>query len=288
MEFKRYNDVRLFYNAVYDVLMQRESQNMIILGNLIIGYEGKDKTGWRDPAGWVMATVSDARGIRLTALMTPPHNITLYATDNEADPKAIACLVEGLSDVALPGVTTEKELALAFSRAYAAENKKSIRGLMDQRIYELKAVRPEVCQFGKLRLLEERDMHFFPYWLEAFNAASVYGQTQMTIPEDADAYRYRIMTKKLYLLEVNGQPVSMAGLSREMQTAVGVAFVYTPPYFRGKGYASSAVARLSQLALDKGYTTCVLYTDLSNPVSNSIYQKIGYQPVCDSLMLAFE
>ena len=45
-------------------------------------------------------------------------------------------------------------------------------------------------------------------------------------------------------------------------TAIGVAFVYTPPYFRGKGYASSCVAQISQMALDKGFTKCVLYTDL--------------------------
>lgn len=80
----------------------------------------------------------------------------------------------------------------------------------------------------------------------------------------------------------------MAGYTREMQTAIGVAFVYTPPYYRGKGYASSCVAQISQLALDRGYTKCVLYTDLLNPTSNSIYKKIGFTAVCDSLMLKFE
>ena len=44
---------------------------MILLGNLIIGVEGKDKTDWRDPINWLMATVSDEGKILLTALMTP-------------------------------------------------------------------------------------------------------------------------------------------------------------------------------------------------------------------------
>jgi len=79
----------------------------------------------------------------------------------------------------------------------------------------------------------------------------------------------------------------MAGYTREMQTAIGVAFVYTPPYYREKGYATSCVAQISQLALDKGYARCVLYTDLANSTSNSIYKKIGYSPICDSLMLKF-
>nr|WP_276538695.1 GNAT family N-acetyltransferase [Murimonas intestini] len=110
----------------------------------------------------------------------------------------------------------------------------------------------------------------------------------MSIPQDGKSYRYQLSGQKLYVLEDNGIPVSMAGYTREMQTAIGVAFVYTPPYYRGKGYASSCVAQISQIALDKGFTKCVLYTDLLNPISNSIYKKIGYRPVCDSLMLEFK
>ena len=80
----------------------------------------------------------------------------------------------------------------------------------------------------------------------------------------------------------------MAGFTRELKTAIGVAFVYSPPYYLGKGYATSCVAQISQIALDKGFTKCVLYTDLLNPTSNSIYQKVGYKPICDSLILQFE
>jgi predicted GNAT family acetyltransferase len=131
-------------------------------------------------------------------------------------------------------------------------------------------------------------MHFFPYWVEAFTASEKFGNTEMSAPQDAEYYRYRLSTKKLYVLEVDGIPVSMAGLTREMQTVIGVAFVYTPPYFRNMGYATSAVAQISKIALDKGFEKCVLYTDLANPTSNSIYQKIGYKPICDSLQLKFE
>lgn len=288
MQFKLYTDVHEFYNDTYDVLMRHEAQNIIPLGNIIIGHEGKDKTDWRDPANWLMATVSDANGIQLTALMTPPHNITLYATDNVINHKAINCLIDGIKDYDIPGVITEKNLAEYFAKEYTARKGLTYKITMNQRIYELKAVNPDIKQFGTLRLLEEKDMYFFPYWLEAFNAASTYGKTEMSIPQDEKLYCYRLSTKKIYVLEVNGIPVSMAGYTRELQTAIGVSFVYTPPYYRGKGYASSCVAQLSQMALDKGFTKCILYTDLLNPTSNSIYQKIGYTPVCDSLMLKFE
>lgn len=288
MQFTQYQDVHKFYKDTFDVLMRHEAQNLITLGNVIIGHEGKDKTGWRDPANWLMATISDEKEIKLTALMTPPYDITLYATDNVIDPKAVDCLVDGLADYEVPGVTTEKNLAESFAKEYTKRKGLTYETSMNQRIYELERVSAGVKQLGKVRLLNEGDMYFFPYWVEAFYAANVYGKTEMSIPQAADQYRYRISAKKLYVLEDNGMPVSMAGLTREIQTVVGVSFVYTPPYFRQRGYASSCVAQISQMALDKGFKKCVLYTDLLNPTSNSIYQKIGYAPVCDSLELEFK
>ncbi|MGG7164175.1 GNAT family N-acetyltransferase [Clostridium ihumii] len=288
MKFKLYIDVHEFYNDTYNVLMQDEAQNMVLLGNIIIGNEGKDKTDWRDPANWLMATVYDENGIQVTALMTPPHNITLYATDNIINQQAINCLLDGLTEYNIPGVTTEKILAELFAKEYTTRKGLTFKTMMSQRIYEVTTINPDVKQFGNVRLFEEKDMYFFPYWFEAFNAAGIYGNTKMSIPQDVESYRYRLSSKKLFVLEIDGKPVSMAGFTREMQTAIGVAYVYTPPYYRGKGYASSCVAQISQIALDKGFKKCVLYTDLLNPTSNSIYQKIGYNAICDSRMLKFE
>jgi hypothetical protein len=57
--------------------------------------------------------------------------------------------------------------------------------------------------------------------------------------------------------------------------------VYTPAELRGRGYATACVATLSQQLLAEGYLFCTLFTDLSNPVSNHIYEKIGYTAVAD-------
>jgi predicted GNAT family acetyltransferase len=268
--------------------MRHEAQNIIPLGNIIMGCEGKDKTEWRDPANWFMATVADSGGIHLTAIMTPPHNLTLYATDNKINYSAVNCLAEGLGILEIPGVMTEKTLAETFAKSYSTKRQLDYVTNKEQRIYELTSVNEEVPQIGNVRLMDEKDMPFFPYWLEAFSAASEqYCKTEMRIPKDAETYLHRISQKKLYVLEENGLPVSIAGFLREMQTVIGVGYVYTPPYYRGKGYATSCVAQLSQIALDKGFSKCVLYTDLANPTSNSIYKRIGYNPICDSVMFKF-
>ena len=287
MTYRRYFDVHEFYDAVYGLLREDEAQNLIPLGNLLIGVKGEDKFAWRDPANWYMATVSDGDEVQLVAIMTPPHNIALYAKGNSIDDAAIMCLINNSADMPLPGVIARRELSLAFAQLYCAQHGLKQETAMEQRIFELTEVNPAIEQFGTLRPVNEGDMHFFPFWAEAMFSADVFGKTAMNIPQDYASYQHRMASLNVHVLEVDGQPVSMAGSTRSMETVCGVGLVFTPPYFGRRGYATSCVAQLSQLILDKGFKKCVLYTDLANPTSNSIYQKIGYRPICDSVMLKF-
>ena len=80
---------------------------------------------------------------------------------------------------------------------------------------------------------------------------------------------------------------SMAAAMDPTPTGVRIGYVYTPPEARGRGYASILVAELSQLYLDRGRSLCFLYTDMANPTSNAIYQRIGYRQVCEVVDIAF-
>ena len=93
-------------------------------------------------------------------------------------------------------------------------------------------------------------------------------------------------TTKVYLWE-DGIPVSMVAKTRPTKNGISIGLVYTPPEFRQKGYATSCVATLCKELLNSGYKFCMIYTDLANPVSNSIYQKIGFREVCDSVEFSF-
>ena len=63
-------------------------------------------------------------------------------------------------------------------------------------------------------------------------------------------------------------------------TTVGA--VYTPPEHRNHDYATAVTATITQKALNAGKKYVVLYTELDNPTSNSIYQQIGYKPVVNA------
>ncbi len=47
------------------------------------------------------------------------------------------------------------------------------------------------------------------------------------------------------------------------------------------------LAAASQAALDAGTGEVVLYTDLANPTSNALYERLGYRPVEDRVVLTF-
>jgi predicted GNAT family acetyltransferase len=78
----------------------------------------------------------------------------------------------------------------------------------------------------------------------------------------------------------NPLPVSQARHARDTVNGGVLSSVYTPPQFRGNGYATTLVSELSQLLLDEGKRFVCLFADAANPVSCGIYRKIGFTDVC--------
>ena len=85
----------------------------------------------------------------------------------------------------------------------------------------------------------------------------------------------------LMLWEADGEAGRDGGLQPQVAGVGRVGDVYTPPERRQRGYGGAITAAVSQQALDAGAAEVVLYTDLANPTSNALYQRLGYQPVGD-------
>jgi predicted GNAT family acetyltransferase len=81
--------------------------------------------------------------------------------------------------------------------------------------------------------------------------------------------------------------VAMAGVTPLIAGQVRVAPVYTPAHLRGRGYAGAVTAEVSRAALASGAHEVLLFTDLANPTSNGLYQRIGYRPVSDFATYGF-
>ncbi|MCM3883049.1 GNAT family N-acetyltransferase [Frankia sp. R82] len=91
----------------------------------------------------------------------------------------------------------------------------------------------------------------------------------------------------LTVWEVDGTPVSVAGIAQPVGAMVRVGPVYTPPALRRHGYAGAVTAAVSQAALDAGAREVLLFTDLANPTSNGVYQRLGFVPVEERAVVLF-
>jgi hypothetical protein len=153
---------------------------------------------------------------------------------------------------------------------------------MSQRIYKLTEVIHPRYSPGSLRLANENDTGLVARWMDAFQQEA----TPRGYHPPPDLAQIRIAERSVFLWD-DGNPVSMGVKTRPTRHGVSVSWVYTPPELRRRGYATSCVAALSQRLLDAGFEHCSLFTDLSNPTSNDIYQQIGYRPVCDYQEIRF-
>jgi predicted GNAT family acetyltransferase len=89
---------------------------------------------------------------------------------------------------------------------------------------------------------------------------------------------------------IDGEKVCLAGHAPLVDTPDGIVArigpVYTPPEQRRNGYAGALTATLSQELVEQG-AKCMLYTDATNPTSNSVYQKIGYELIDKNAIYKF-
>ena len=84
----------------------------------------------------------------------------------------------------------------------------------------------------------------------------------------------------------SGAPVSLAARRPVIAGSARIGPVFTPAQHRARGYGSAVTAAATADVLDDGAVP-VLFTDLANPTSNAIYERLGYQAVQDRLSVDF-
>jgi len=185
----------------------------------------------------------------------------------------------------LSGVSAGQDAADAFAAAWQARTGQAAVVYRRMRLFRLGELAwPRPVPEGTARLAVPPDAGLLAGWFDAFarEAGDPPGQDRRA------AVGERLGYGGITLWEAGGAPVSVAGQTRTVAGMVRVGPVYTPPALRGRGYAGAATAAASQAALDAGVREVVLYTDLANPTSNALYQRLGYLPVEDRVILSFE
>jgi GNAT superfamily N-acetyltransferase len=214
-------------------------------------------------------------------LHTPPHELIVAALPEPA----VGPLVDGLLERGwLPGgVFGATRSAALFAAVWA--HRTGCQALLGhyQRLYALDSVRPPPQPNGSADPVRKKDRPVLLRWLAAFDAEAG------TRPIDLEARVDQLIgeCRALVWTDPDGSPVSVVAWSPLVAGMVRLGPVYTPPEHRRHGYASALTAAACRRALDSGARHLVLFTDLANPTSNEIYQRVGFRPVEDRLRVTF-
>ena len=266
MMIKVYPDNFAFLDKYKDFLLSDEVQYSLMLG---ISQKRNDKYSY------ISSEIQD----RFLLGVLAGKNLIIAA--NTMNDDVYIELIEYMSKIDYPGIIGTKENCEKYNDLYKKTCGKSLKLKMNQRIYKCKQVKNYSCNVGSVRLAFLEDLTLLGKWALDFYKDIDSGKT---LEEARESVVNKINKKTLYVLVVKDEIVSMAARARAMKQTETVGFVYTPHKHRRKGYASRIVEDITR-RIHKDGRLAILYTDLDNPTSNSIYMKIGYIAYCDSVML---
>jgi GNAT superfamily N-acetyltransferase len=225
--------------------------------------------GWHEPAdGQIDGAFLQTRPFPVLVAMLPAGSAADLITrlSSVAGPPAA---------VNLPGAD-EADFGAAWARAVGG----SATAVQRSRLYRLdRLVPPDPVPAGAARVAGASDRELLIEWHVAFGQEAGVGDNAYRTVDD------RLSHAGLTLWEADGLPVAMAGNTREVAGVVRIAGVYTLPAHRQRGYGGAVTAVASQAALEAGAAAVALFTDLTNPTSNALYQRLGYRPVADRVVL---
>ena len=230
--------------------------------------EGPSFFGWLEEDGEVRGAVS----------RTPPFDLLLAVVPDAGE--LVAALRAHGAEV--PGVQGVVETVEAFSTAWREGTDLDASPWLQLRLFVLGELEPPAPPPpGRARPATEDDLALAMGWFDAFS-------DELRLPDrmpEEHVHAY-IADTMLWLWE-DGEVV---GLALRTPAAAGVAriiCVYTPPELRGRRYAGALTAATCADALAREAERVVLFTDLTNPAPNKVYQRIGFRPVADHRVVHF-
>lgn len=279
MSVQKLKGAQEFLEQSKDVLYQKEAEYGLMLGLAEMrakNFQVEDKNiylqidGPSSVPGYAMATDKNIIISKMSETMI--QDLVTYLHKNQTQ---------------VPGVVGPTLEAETFAKIYSQTYDVKYTIAMDQKIYQLTQVLPARPTEGRLVVAAQEHFDIGVDWFVKFVAEALPNEPA-TLEEAQKFITQKIKNQELFIWVNNsGQPVGLNMKSRPTQNGISISFVYTPQEERGKGYASALVAQTSQLMLDEGKKFCVLYTDITNPTSNGIYQKIGYNEIATSKNFIF-
>lgn len=283
MNVVRYGTPRAFLDAVEPFLLRDEACH-----NLLLGIPARlAARGSGAGAEVYLAAALDRDQVTAAAMMTPPYWPVLSQTTR---PGAVSALAQDIARLrpAASGVGGPEAVVAEFVGLWRQLTGDESRRVLHERIHRLEAVRPLQHVPGRLRRAGDADRGLLLDWLRAFGAEAFGADSGRPVGAETVLNERLGSPGEGFVLWDDHGPRCVAGYTGATRHGIRIGPVYTPPEHRGRGYGTACVAELSRQLLESGRRFCMLFTDLANATSNRIYQRIGYEPVCDVAEYRFD
>jgi uncharacterized protein len=270
----RAHSVEGFLSRAGPWLLEAEAEH-----NLMLGIARRIAGAGSGEEAPFFATLEERGHVVGCAFRTPPRQ--LGVTRMPAGGAAV--LADALERLypSLPGVGGPPAAARGFADEWVGRRGGGWSIRFESRLYRLTDVDfPKRRPAGLLRPAVAADAELARRWVAAFVADTGIGDDTVALAD------HLVGSGGLYFWD-DGGPTAMVASTRDTPNGAAVNAVYTPPEARGCGYATIAVATLSQRLLDAGYRFCCLYADTVNLGPARIYQRIGYRPIADAIEIDF-
>ncbi|MFX1410011.1 MAG: GNAT family N-acetyltransferase [Promethearchaeota archaeon] len=279
IESQFYEDIDNFYDLALPFLLKNEVENGLLLGILNSLKVDIHRYGKEKP---ILSVITEGEEVKLVTLRTPPHDLLISYTE---DLDTIKVLVENLlkRKEKFPGVLSFKKAADKFTKLWCKKNNLKHYLLRKERILKLEHVSEDTLGIRQFYAASKPYKSVVLEWAREMLKEALSDISKEELDRNINNFKVEIENNnsQIYLLFDNDKPVSMARKAGKSPNGNAINLVYTPPALRRRGYATECVAKLSKILLEEGNKYCFLFTDLNNPISNSIYQKIGYRPIID-------
>jgi len=273
------SDLRAFAERV-DPWLAQEPFRYNVLRTLIAG---QLRSGIDPDALWVRVH-SDDGDLIAVAVQTPPRALLLSSMTPQVA-EALADDLAGRVPSLLPGVDGLGPEVDAFAHRYAHRIGVTLAPGMTTTLYRLGELIAPAGVAGALREATGDDRPLVLEWVSAFSAEAVPDESPgEPAPQVDSRLAYGGL---LWLWEVDGEPVSFLWLSAPAAGVVRISAVYTPPDQRGKGYAGACVAAAAARSYERGATGVMLYADRTNPTSNALYRRLGFEGIAEGRSVLF-
>ena len=226
--------------------------------------------------------VAQGADVIAAAVWASPHSLVLGPM--RAD--AAAFLARSLAGLArdCPGVSGPESVVRAFVTELGRPSHVAMRDVV--RVLD-RLVVPGPLPEGGLRPATDEDSTVLTAWHRAFLA-----EVGLPVPEAVPGSpRQQPGGGRLWVWEVAGEPVAMAGHAPVVRTAAAtvgrIGPVYTVPDFRRRGIGAAATAAVAEI-LQSECDCIMLFADAENATSNRVYERLGFAAVDGWLEVAFD